>query len=106
MEKFTSIKLELNKDVKKGSKESLLSLFSMDERLKRMDALINMEEGEMVKVVLEGLGEVTIKLGNDVEKGDRKTIMTLFWIPEKAMLFEMKKDAPAKENILINMYKA
>jgi hypothetical protein len=103
MNKFTSVELTLNKDVKKGAKESLLSLFSFEERIKRMEALIDLDEGEIVKVVLEGLGEVDLKLGNDMEKGDRKTIMTLFWIPEKSTLFEMKRDAKAGEKILINM---
>jgi hypothetical protein len=106
MDKFTSIELKLNKDVKKGDKESLLSLFSFEDRIKRMEVLINLDEGEAVKVVLEGLGETELKLGNDMEKGERKTIMTLFWIPEKSTLFEMQRNAKAGENILINMWKA
>jgi hypothetical protein len=105
MEKFTSIELKLNKDVKKGNKESLLSLFSFEERIKRMEVLIDLDEGQLVKVILEGLGETELKLGNDMEKGDRKTIMTLFWIPEKSTLFEMKRDAKAGENIVVNMLK-
>jgi hypothetical protein len=106
MNKFTSIELKLNKDVKKGTKESLLSLFSFEDRIKRMGVLLDLDEGETVKVVLEGLGETELKLGNDMEKGDKKTIMTLFWIPEKSTLFEMKRDAKAGENIQINMWKA
>lgn len=105
MEKFTSIELKLNKDVKKGNKESLLSLFSFEERIKRMEVLIDLDEGQLVKVILEGLGETELKLGNDMEKGDSKTIMTLFWIPEKSTLFEMKRDAKAGENIVVNMLK-
>jgi hypothetical protein len=31
--------------------------------------------------------------------------MTLFWIPEKSTLFEMKRDAKAGENIVVNMLK-
>jgi|PlaIllAssembly_1097288.scaffolds.fasta_scaffold149196_2 hypothetical protein len=105
MEKFTSIELKLNKDVKKGNKESLLSLFSFEERIKRMEVLIDLDEGQLVKVILEGLGETELKLGNDMEKGDSKTIMTLFWIPEKSTLFEMRRDAKAGENIVVNMLK-
>lgn len=103
MEKFTSVELKLNKNVKKGEKESLISLFSFEERIKRMKALLDLDEGEAVKVVMEGLGEVDLKLGNDMEKGDRKTIMTLFWMPEKSTTFEMKRDAAAGENITVNM---
>lgn len=103
---FTSMELKLNKDVKKGGKESLLSLFSFEERIKRMEVLIDLDEEEVVKVVLEGLGEVNLKLGNDMEKGERKTIMTLFWMPEKSTLFDIQRDAKAGENILVNMWKA
>jgi hypothetical protein len=106
MDKFTSIELKLNKDVKKRDMESLLSLLSFEDRIKRMEVLTDMDEGQEVRVVLEGLGEVNLKLGNDMEKGDHKTIMTLFWMPEKSTLFEIQRDAKAGENILINMWKA
>jgi hypothetical protein len=105
MDKFASIKLKLNKDVKKGEKESLISLFSFEDRIKRMEILLDMDEAQIVKVVLEELGEVELKLGNDMEKGDRKTIMTLFWMPEKSTLFEMKNNAKAGETILISIWK-
>jgi hypothetical protein len=105
MDKFTSIELKLNKNVKKGDKESLISLFSMEERIKRMDVLIDMDEGQTIKVVLEGLGETELKLGADMEKGDQKTVMTLFWMPEKSKLFEMKRNAQAGEKITVNMFK-
>jgi hypothetical protein len=105
MEKFTSIELKLNKNVKKGDKENLLSLFSFEDRIKRMPVLIEMEEGESVKVVLEGLGETSLKLGNDMEVGQKKTIMTLFWFPEKSQFMDMQRDAKAGENIVINMWK-
>jgi hypothetical protein len=105
MDKFTSAEFTLNKNVKKGDKESLISLFSFEERIKRMKVLLDLDEGELVKVVVEGLGEVDLKLGNDMEKGDRKTIMTLFWMPEKSTAFEMLKDAKAGEKVTINMYR-
>jgi hypothetical protein len=105
MDKFTSINLKLNKDVKKGEKESLISLFSFEDRIKRMEILLDMDEAQIVKVVLDEIGEVELKLGNDMEKGDRKTIMTLFWMPEKSTLFEMKRNAKAGEIILLNMWK-
>jgi hypothetical protein len=105
MDKFTAIELKLNKDVKKGDKESLVSLFSFEERIKRMEVLIDLDEGQTVKAVLEGLGETELKLGADMEKGDRKTIMTLFWMPEKSKLFEMKRNAKAGEKIVVNMFK-
>jgi hypothetical protein len=103
---FSSKELKLNKDVKKGEKESLISLFSFEERIKRMEVLAELDEGQEVRVVLEGLGEVSLKLGNDMEKGDHKTIMTLFWMPEKSTLFETKRNAKAGENILVNIWKA
>ena len=105
MDKFTSVEMKLCKDVKKGENESLISLFSFQDRIKRMEILIDLDEEEKVKVVLEGLGETELKLGNDMEKGDKKTIMTLFWMPEKSAPIEMKRDAKAGENILINMWK-
>jgi len=104
MEKFTSIELTLNKLIKKGARESLLTLFSFEDRLKRMEVLKNLDEGERVKVVLKGLGETELVLGNDMEKGDRKTLMTLFWFPEKSKPIEMTRDADAGERILIEMW--
>jgi hypothetical protein len=105
MIKFLSGELKLNKNVKKGDKESLISLFSFEERIKKMPVLMDLDEGEVVRANLEGLGEVDLVLGTDMEKGDRKTVMTLFWMPEKSKLFEMKKDAKAGENITITMIK-
>ena len=105
MDKFTHIELKLNKDVKKGEKESLLTLFSFEDRIKRMEILKNLDEGESVKVTLKGLGETELGLGNDMEVGDKKTIMTLFWLPEKSKLFEVTRDAKAGENISLEMWK-
>ena len=78
MEKFAQVELMLKKNVRKGDKESLLSLFSSLERFKSMDILIDEEENSSIKVVLEDLGEVNLDVGDDMEKGQRKTIMTLF----------------------------
>jgi hypothetical protein len=104
MDKFTSIELTLNKNVNKGDTESLLTLFSFEERLKRMKVLKDLDEGEQVKVVLEGLGEIDLNLGNDMEKGDRKTIMTLFWFSEKSKAFKITRDATAGEKISIAIW--
>lgn len=105
MEKFANIELRLNKSVKKGDKESLLSLFSVTERFKHMEVLTSTDENASIKVVLEGLGEADLKLGNDVEKGQQKTIMTLFWYNERSKSIEMKRNAEAGESIAINMWK-
>ncbi len=105
MEKFASIELNLNKNVKKGEKESLSSLFNFRDRVKRMEVLLDMEEGQTVKAAVEGLGETELALGNFMEKGQKKTIMTLFWLPEKTKLFEMKKDAAAGETVKLTFWK-
>jgi hypothetical protein len=105
MEKFGSVELKLNKSVKRGDKESLLSLFSADDRFKPIEVLIDAEEGSTVKVILEGLGEADLKLGADMEKGRKKTIMTLFWFVERSKLMEMQRDAAAGESIVLNMHK-
>lgn len=103
MDKFISTEIKLSKNVKKGDKESLLSLFNSEDRLRRMKVLQDLDEGDIVKVILEGLGEVEVKLGTYMEKGDQKTIMTLFWLPEKSKPFEMQRDAKAGENIVVNI---
>ena len=105
MGKFTSIELRLNKDVNKGDKESLITLFSSKDRLKRMEVLEDVDEGQSVKVVLKGLGETELVLGNDMERGDQKTIMTLFWLPEKSKPIEMRRNAKAGEKIEIEMWR-
>ena len=104
MDKFAEIELQLNKDVKKGHKESLLSLFNVAERFKHMEVLKDADEGTDVKVVLKDLGEVDLKLGADMEKGQKKTIMTLFWYDERSKTIRMKRNATAKENITINIW--
>ena len=99
MDKFASIELTLKKDVKKGDQESLLTLFGVKDRVKRMEVLRDLDEDEKVKVELKGLGETELVLGSDMEKGDRKTIMTLFWLPEKSKRFEIKRDAKVGEHV-------
>jgi len=83
MEKFAVIALRLKKSVKKGEVYNLITLFSADERFKRMDVLTNANEGDTIKIVLESLGEIALSLGDDMEKGQLKTLMTLFWFSEK-----------------------
>jgi hypothetical protein len=105
MDKLASIELKLKKSVKKGDKGTLLTLFSANERFKHMEVLIDAEEGTNLKVVLEGLGEADLKLGDDMDKGQNKTIMTLFWFIEKSIKIEITRDAEAGENIIINIWK-
>jgi len=104
MEKFASIELRLNKDVKKGDSENLLSLFSFHERIKRMEVLLDMEEDEVVRISLGDLGEVDLKLGTDMEKGQKKTIMTFFWLPEKSKPIEIKRDARAGDKVVLTIW--
>ena len=105
MEKFADSELRLNKSVKKGDKESLLSLFSVAERFKHMEVLTSADEGASVKMVIEALGEIDLKLGDDMEKGQQKTMMTLFWFSEKSKPIEMKRDAKAGEKVTLNIWK-
>jgi len=105
MEKFANIELKLNKSVKKGDKESLLSIFSAAERFKHMEVLTNADEGANIKVVLEGLGEADLKIGDDMEKGQKKTIMTLFWYSERSKPIEIKKNAETGESVIVNLWK-
>jgi hypothetical protein len=106
MEKFGTVELKLNKDVKKGSKESLLSLFDADSRFEPIEVLLNADEESGVNVVLEGLGKAELKLGADMVKGRKKTIMTLFWFAERSKPIEMERDAAKGETVVINIYLA
>jgi hypothetical protein len=106
MEKFASVELKLGKDIKKGDKESLQTLFNSAERYKRMEVLTGADEDTNIKVILEGLGEIDLKLGDDMDKGQRKTIMTLFWFLERSKLIEMKRDAKEGEKVAIKMFVA
>jgi hypothetical protein len=103
MEQFAAIELKLNKNVNKGDEESLLTLFSAEERFRHMEVLTDMDEGAAVKVVLEGLGEITLELGDDMEKGRPKTIMTLFWYSERSKPIKMIRDAKVNESISMNI---
>jgi hypothetical protein len=105
MELFMTNKLKLKIDVKKGDKENLLTLFSANERFKPAQVLINAQENEAVKVSLEELGDNHLKLGDDMEKGQKKTIMTLFWFEERSKPITIIKDAQAGDTVVVNMYK-
>jgi hypothetical protein len=105
MKKFANIRLRLHKDVKKGDKESLLSLFSVPERFKRMKVLTSVDEGSNIKIILEGLGETDLNLGDDMEKGQQRAIMTLFWYRDRVKPIEMRENAKAGEIIAVNMWK-
>jgi hypothetical protein len=103
MIKFASVQLILGKDVSKGDQESLQSLFHSTERYRRILLLASAEEGTSVRVELNGLGAADLKLGDDMDRGQSKTIMTLFWFEERARLIEMKKKAKMGKKITINM---
>ena len=106
MDKFASVELKLKKNVKKGEKDTLLTLFSASERFKHTEVLIDAEEGTNLKVVLEGLGEADLQLGDEMDKGQKKTVMTLFWFSEKSKPIELKRNAEAGENVTINIWKS
>jgi hypothetical protein len=105
MDDFGSVQLTLNKSVKKGDAENLLSLFDANDRFKTMEVLTDAEEDTIVKVILEGLGEIDLKLGADMEKGSRKTIMTLFWFVERSKNMAMLRDAEVGEKISLKIMK-
>jgi hypothetical protein len=104
MMKFGSFELKLGKDVAKGDKESLQTLFHSAERYQRTEILTNAEEDATIRVMLEGLGEADLQLGDDMEKGQQKTIMTLFWFVERAKPIVMKKGAKRGDSVVINMF--
>jgi hypothetical protein len=56
-------------------------------------------------VILEGLGEIDLKLGADMEKKQKKTIMTLFWFAERSKNMEMQRKAEAGENVTLKILK-
>jgi hypothetical protein len=105
MEKFAAVDMKLKKSVVLGERGTLLTLFSADERFKRMEVLADAEENTPVKVVLEGLGEAELQLGDDMEKGQKKTIMTLFWFSEKSKPIEMMRAAAKGETVTITIWK-
>jgi hypothetical protein len=104
MEVFARTELRLNKNVDKNAQESLLTLFGVAERFSKMEVLCSRDEDDEVRVVLEGLGEAILKLGDDMEKGQKKTIMTLFWFSERAKLLPMQRDAKAGESVVVTLW--
>ena len=103
MMKFAGVKLVLGKNVDKGDQESLQTLFHSAERYRRLMLLANAEEGANIRVVLQGLGATDLKLGDDMERGQIKTIMTLFWYEDRARLIEMKRKAKAGKRVTVNL---
>jgi hypothetical protein len=105
MEKFASVQLKLKKSVLEGETNNLITLFSAAERFKHMDILTDAEEGDKIRVVIEGLAETELLLGDDMEKGQNKTLMTLFWFTEKSKPIEMQKSAEKDESMVLTMWK-
>ena len=105
MELFMTNKLKLKIDVKKGDKENLLALFSAAERFHPAQVLLDAQENETVRVSLEELGDIDLKLGDDMEKGQKKTIMTLFWFEERSKPITIEKDTQAGDTVIVNVYK-
>ena len=105
MELFMTNKLKLKTDIKKGDKENLLALFSAAERFNPAQVLLDAQENDTVKVSLEELGDIDLKLGDDMEKGQKKTIMTLFWFEERSKPITITKDARAGDTVIVNVYK-
>ena len=105
MDLFANYELTLKMNVKKGDKENLLSLLSAGDRYKPARVLADAEENTVVKVSLEELGDIDLKLGDDMEKGQKKTIMTLFWFEERSKPITIMKDAQAGDTVVINIYK-
>ena len=70
-----------------------------------MDVLTNADEGDTIKVVLESLGKIELPLGDDMEKRQKKTLMTLFWFSEKSKPIEMQRTAEKGESITVTMWK-
>jgi len=103
MKKFASVEMILGKNVNKGDQESLQTLFHSEERYRRMLVLTDADEDANVRVVLGGLGATDLKLGDDMEKGQQKTVMTLFWFAERAKPIEMKRKAAAGTAVNIDM---
>ena len=103
MVKFGSVKMVLGKDVKKGDQESLQSLFHSLERFRPIKVLASADEDAAIKVVLQGLGSAELKLGDDMKRGQVKTVMTLFWFAERARPIDMKHRARVGKVINITM---
>ena len=101
--KFATFRMILGKDVNKGDHESLQTLFRSEERYRPITLLASAEENDNLKVRLEGLGTIELKLGDDMEKRQVKTIMTLFWFAERAKPIEIKHKAKAGKIVQIDM---
>src|SRR5512136_1059216 len=103
IKKFATVRMILGKDIKKSDKESLQTLFRSEERYRPITVLASAEENDVLKVKMGGLGTTELKLGDDMEKRDVKTIMTLFWFAERSKPIEMKHKAKAGDIVQIEM---
>ena len=101
--KFATFRMILGKDVNKGDHESLQTLFRSEERYRPITLLVGAEENDILKVRLGGLGITELKLGDDMEKREVKTVMTLFWYAERAKPIEMKHKAKAGSIVEVDM---
>ena len=95
--------MKLGKDVKKGDQESLQTLFHSEERYRPIMLLASGAEDDNLRVTMKGLGSADLKLGDDMKKGQVKTIMTLFWFAERAKPIEMKRKAKTGKVVTVDM---
>ncbi|MCJ7764172.1 MAG: hypothetical protein MUO90_03330, partial [Dehalococcoidales bacterium] len=75
------------------------------ERFKPMEIAAGAEEGNKIKVVLEGLAETELELGRDIEKGQMKTIMTLFAYGERVKPLSIMHAAAAGTDVTVSLWK-
>lgn len=104
MQRFSSGRLVLRKDVREGEQESLLSLFSVVERIKSMEILSDAEEGDIVRVIIDNIAEAEMALGADMKKGQSKTLMTLFWYRERVTPMAMKRTAASGDKVNVELW--
>ena len=78
-----TFKLKTTKAVEQGSPISLMGLFNSSERFRFFRLQQGLQENDQVSVDLGGAGSLTLAVGNDMAAEQQKTLMTLFWYPER-----------------------
>lgn len=104
--KVASVSLKVGKAIAKGAPVSLMVLFGSSERFERFVLDADLQENEKVSLQVGDVGSLQLPVGNDMAAGQKKTLMTMFWYPERTQLMDAQRDVAAGEELTVEIQKA
>ena len=103
--KVATLNLRLSKSVHTGEQECLMTLFDSTSRFRYFELRESLLEGDRVTLLIGPIGSVTLRVGSDMNTGQKKTLMTSFWYAERIQPFEIRRDFAVGDELTIEISK-